>query len=398
MGRYMRLLYATDHAFRITEGTPPRVEFSEALSGEYFESFGAVFSQVVVAARVTGRERVGSRRRLSTKVRGVELSVIPKVPKVLHYTVGRWIYSFALMELVNSVDAVYVRLPSVVGSAASLCGYERGTPVAAEVAGDPSGNVAFRSPRIVAGGVARTMESLTRASVRSSSCIAYVSPHLRSRFPPEGSYSSVISNVRLADADFRDPEDTSGKEVGGARGGMRIAVVSNLTHVKNPLVVPEVVDELLRREAAPEVHWVGTGPLMDRVRQAAKDKDIEERFRWYGHVEDRDTIREVLDSADVYLIPSRSEGMPRALLEAMARSLPCVGSRVGGIASLLEDEYLFRPDAGEAAIECADAVERAIENRKGAGCRNYTIAREYRLSKLEQKRYDLLERLREHVD
>ena len=48
-------------------------------------------------------------------------------------------------------------------------------------------------------------------------------------------------------------------------------------------------------------------------------------------------VTEQLDAADVFVLPSRQEGLPRAMIEAMARSLPCVGSDVGGISELIPD-------------------------------------------------------------
>ncbi|MEA5092066.1 hypothetical protein SDC9_12857 [bioreactor metagenome] len=49
-----------------------------------------------------------------------------------------------------------------------------------------------------------------------------------------------------------------------------------------------------------------------------------------------------LDTIDVYIQPSKTEGMPRALIEAMSRACPCIGSDVGGIPELLSDSAIFK--------------------------------------------------------
>jgi len=48
-----------------------------------------------------------------------------------------------------------------------------------------------------------------------------------------------------------------------------------------------------------------------------------------------------LDSIDVYIQPSKTEGMPRALIEAMSRACPCIGSDAGGIPELLKSSFVF---------------------------------------------------------
>jgi glycosyltransferase involved in cell wall biosynthesis len=52
-------------------------------------------------------------------------------------------------------------------------------------------------------------------------------------------------------------------------------------------------------------------------------------------------VFEWLDTLDVYLQPSQTEGLPRALLEAMSRACPCIGSDAGGIPELLPKESIF---------------------------------------------------------
>ncbi|HUF01634.1 MAG TPA: glycosyltransferase family 4 protein [Gaiellaceae bacterium] len=102
--------------------------------------------------------------------------------------------------------------------------------------------------------------------------------------------------------------------------------------VKGPDVLVAAL-ELLRREA-PELHVLLTGPARGYVRCALARMGIP-----YVHVlaRSRDELARAYHSLDVYLVASRQEGGPKAVLEAMATGVPLVTTRVGQAQELVED-------------------------------------------------------------
>lgn len=74
---------------------------------------------------------------------------------------------------------------------------------------------------------------------------------------------------------------------------------------------------------------------------------IADRVRFEGQ-QPADRVADELRRADLFVLASRTEGLPRALIEAMAAGLPCIGTRVGGIPELLDDEALVAPGDAEA--------------------------------------------------
>jgi glycosyltransferase involved in cell wall biosynthesis len=87
--------------------------------------------------------------------------------------------------------------------------------------------------------------------------------------------------------------------------------------------------------------------------------------------------------------------MPKAMLEAMARGLPCIGSTVGGIPELLPEIALVQP--GNAAELAAKILQfaRNDELRRDMGRRNLETARRFHESLLQPKRIAFYKRLRE---
>ncbi len=109
-------------------------------------------------------------------------------------------------------------------------------------------------------------------------------------------------------------------------------------------------------------------------------------------------MRSQLDQADLFVLPSRQEGLPRALLEAMARALPAIGSTAGGIPELLPPEDLVAPaDIGALAAKIAEVLTDPAR-LQAMSARNLAKARGYRdqLTSRHRERYLLeLRRLTE---
>jgi glycosyltransferase involved in cell wall biosynthesis len=80
----------------------------------------------------------------------------------------------------------------------------------------------------------------------------------------------------------------------------------------------------------------GDGPQTAALRERVKQLGLEDRVRFLGWQE-RDQLAARYREANLFLFPSRHEGMPNALLEAMASGLPVVATRVAGNEELVQD-------------------------------------------------------------
>jgi len=115
----------------------------------------------------------------------------------------------------------------------------------------------------------------------------------------------------------------------------------------------------LMRDEGVKAHFafIGDGPESERLARAAATRGLGERVHLLGH---RSGVAALLRGADCFALPSLTEGLPNAVLEAMAMGLPVVATAVGGVPELVADGETgaLVPPADPPAM--ADALTRLI--------------------------------------
>lgn len=166
--------------------------------------------------------------------------------------------------------------------------------------------------------------------------------------------TEILSNGVDADK-YRSATSPRPEEFGDA---FVVLYVGRLASGKGIRVLLEAI-----RRMPPDVRkrmlfaFIGDGPLYDDVRRAAGSFP---EIRMLGRVRHAE-IHRYLVHADAFVLPSLSEGMPLALLEAMAASLPCVVSDVGGISRQVPSDGLVLFPPGDPS-KLADALVRLSED------------------------------------
>lgn len=150
---------------------------------------------------------------------------------------------------------------------------------------------------------------------------------------------------------------------------MVIGSVGRLAPVKGFDILIEAAARVIKQ--FPNVYFIiaGEGPEQANLEAGVAQSGLTERFRFAGFA---NNIHELLACLDLFVLPSRTEGHPLALLEAMAAGVPCVATSVGGMPEISGDQGAVQLVPAEDAVSLAEALVDLLagkDNRDALGQR-----------------------------
>lgn len=159
-----------------------------------------------------------------------------------------------------------------------------------------------------------------------------------------------------------------------ASGPVHAICVATLNELKGHRILFEAL-----ATAGPEldriiVDLVGSGPLEAQLRAQVSELGLDRRVRFHG-TRSEDEVAEMLDRADVFVLPSvvaangRMDGIPVALMEALATGLPAIASRLSGIPELVRDGETGLLAAPGDAADLARAMRDLLADPQAAAQR-----------------------------
>ena len=194
--------------------------------------------------------------------------------------------------------------------------------------------------------------------LRSADAITVVSADLgRKALAYDGVSSPGIRLIANGvDTDYFSPKERPGP---AKKTVLQLITVGRLVSVKGHDILLRAFALAQPRVPGLKLCIVGDGEDKKDLLRLARDLGVYRSVEFAGGL-DRASIRERLREADIFVLPSRSEGTPVALLEAMASSLPCIATRVGGVEAVLADTGLIVPP--EAPELLADAIVKLVSD------------------------------------
>jgi glycosyltransferase involved in cell wall biosynthesis len=381
---------------RFSKTADGRVWSSGAGAYSFWTRYLDVFDQVRVLARVLSVNEApeSSQRADGENVRFEELPCyIGPVQYARNYFAVRTAVRGALLR----AEGLVLRAASPIANAVQR-EMVASRPFGVEVIGDPYEVFAPESIQHPARPLLRwTMTNNLKRQCRRASAVAYVaSSVLPHRYPSRnGAFTTTYSSIELrGDSYAAEPRNFKARSK-----PLRIVSMGTLeVPYKGFDVLVEAVSACAKKGMAIQLTIVGNGRCRESLEARTRERGIENLVKFTGRVPAGAPVREVLDAADLFILASRTEGLPRAMIEAMARALPCIGLAVGGIPELLgAGELVPRGDAAGLAAKIEEVAGDSGRMSRLSG-ENLVKAHEYDDSILRCRRRQFLNHVQDATE
>ncbi len=404
----MNLVVALD--FRFVRTPDGRVWTRTTYPRAFWDRYLKVFDQVKIVARAEQKPRVDDNYREVTG-EGVQFAAVPFYLGPWQYLKARRRVREAIRAAVGVDDAVLCRVASQIASDLLPMLWAQNKPYGLEVVGDPYEAFAPGAIRHPLRPYLRQRATrLLKEQCARAAAISYVTERaLQRRYPCGNRFAISVSDVDLQIASFNSvprPFATSycSSQLGGddfspaakqyvGQARPRLLFIGSLEQMyKGQDVLLQAVAQV-RRRIPLELRIVGSGRHRAELEQLAGSLSLQDCVHFTGELATT-AIRAELDSATLLVLPSRTEGLPRVIVEAMARAVPCIATSVGGIPELLAAEDLVAPNDPQAL---ATRIEEVLGDNPRLGrmsARNLEKSQQFRPEILERRRTQFYSSLR----
>lgn len=233
---------------------------------------------------------------------------------------------------------------------------------------------------------------MQRSVVAQSPYVIYVtSDFLQRRYPSRGQ-KAAISNVELTPtaSSVIDQRIQRIRSKGNPGIPLKLITVADVAvPYKGQGDVIKILPRILAVGVNVEYHLIGGGDPA-RLQALAKRLGVDRHVIFHGAHPHADVVS-MLDDMDIYIQPSRQEGLPRALIEAMSRGLPALGAQTGGIPELLSPDRIFQPGNKREIFVGLKELATDIDEQERDAKRNHSVSLNYSETVLTIKRKEFFD-------
>ncbi|WP_157724823.1 glycosyltransferase [Virgibacillus phasianinus] len=345
------------------------------------------FDNLIVAARA--KRKLGENLNISSGNR-VEHIILPSLSKIKGRYKNKSDLKKKLKTVIEGSDALIARMPSEHAYLAIKIAKRLNKPYTVEIVGDVFSSF-WTHGSVVGKLLAPIYYFKYRKVIKQSAYLIYVTKNnLQKKYPYNSSASFTnISNVDLPSVSdlilFNRLSKINKLDV---RKEVNIGLIGSYSSkYKGIDRAIKSIKQLNSKGLKCNLIVLGEGNnrwLLD----LSKKLNVENNVVFLGSLPGGKEVFEWLDNIDLYIQPSLTEGLPRSLIEAMSRGLPCVASSVGGIPELIDKKFIHNPKSYK---ELSEKIFYLLSNKKlmlEQAKKNYSYSKSYTSDVLNERRKD----------
>lgn len=152
----------------------------------------------------------------------------------------------------------------------------------------------------------------------------------------------------------------------------------------------------LKRKGKKFNYYLAGGGDQNYLKKISRKYNVEKQVFFLGNL-NSEQINELLDKIDIYIQPSKQEGLPRAVIEAMNRACPVLGANTGGIPELIDKKFVFKKGKVNDIVAKIEYILN--ENMKDIAKRNFEESSKYLSSIIDKRRNNYYNKIKieEHL-
>lgn len=348
-----------------------------AFAYSFWQRYLQAFDKVTILARVEQVEQAEQNWHNVTGP-GVSISALPYYLGLNGLISNLPALIQTLHRALGNQDALIFRVPSQTAMLARLIRPHR--QFALEVVGDPADVFAAGITRpLLDKLLGRISAWQLRRMTKRAVAVSYVTrDYLQKRYPAHADRPQVAcSSISLTSEWFANAPRHYDQPA------TKLLFVGSFAQLyKGQDILLQALSILRRQGTEYHLTMVGGGQKLAAIQKLTTELDLGTQIHFAGE-QPHQQILSYMKSCDVFVLPSRTEGLPRVMLEAMATAMPAIGSDAGGIPELLNENRLA--PAGNPQIlawRIADLCSNPARLTEDSAI-NLETARQYRQDKLD---------------
>lgn len=381
----MKVLVAVDAQLYVT---PDGKVWSRTIyQYSFWERYLEIFNSITVISRMVNVDYNSVSGYLRVDGPRVYFRAMPMVRGAKGYIYHFISFLKSAIQATKNSDCAIIRLPSMPATFVEWAYRWSGKPYVLEVVADPEN--AYAEKKLIA----KIFTKLLKSACLHANGVSYVTQFaLQKQYPCRCScekintskyFTSYYSSIILKKDFFATPKNFNHMD----RSICLIHTANNINNdVKGHDVVLKVVKKLQERGIQATITFIGDGTRRVQLEKLATQLGIKNRVYFTGLLGSALEVRKHLVNADLFIFPTKAEGLPRAIIEAMAVGLPCLSTPVNGIPELLESKYMFNPLDVDGFTDAIDRLVHKPQELHEMSIRNIEKAKDYEYSKLQERR------------